>query len=676
VKVFCWVSIMLLSMNLPVYAGAVMHHDMDILIDPKTHSIGVEDRLSNISDAPLTFRLHENLNPVSLTKGVSFALKKDSAGNISGTYEVVKQAGITSFTIHYKGIINNPIEASDGIYLDGSAHWYPVFNNRFLTFKLDLKHPNEYKIISQGKRTLKADKNGMAHVVWESPNPQEEIYIVGGKLTEYSRISDGIESMVFLRSPDSELANKYIDTSVHYIGMYNKMIGDYPYKKFALVENFWETGYGMPSFTLLGSKVIRFPFIMHSSYPHEILHNWWGNSVFVDYEKGNWCEGLTTYLADYLIKEQHGKGLDYRRNALQRYTDYVTSSKKEFALSEFRSRHNSVTKVIGYDKSMMFFHMLRKKLGYDLFIEGLRSFYKNNKYRHASFADLEKAFSTVSGRDLSGDFRQWVKRSGAPMLSIDGVRYERSDNGYVLRASLNQVQEESAYKLNIPVVVYMKGRKKPYKETVFTGEKKLEFSLNLPALPLRVDIDPYFDVFRRLDRKEIPPALSQAFGADEILIIIPQKISSDTKNRYMKIINQWKNSRFDRVEIKLDSDIKQLPSNRTVWLFGWENRFLNEMSSILKNYDVSFRDDLVEIKGTAFARGNHSIVFAAHFPKNPDAALVWVSVDDVNAIPALGRKLPHYSKYSYLVFEGSEPSILLKGQWPSVNSPLSVQIKK
>ena len=60
-------------------------------------------------------------------------------------------------------------------------------------------------------------------------------------------------------------------------------IGPYPYDKFALVENFWETGYGMPSFTLLGPEIIRFPFILHSSFPHEILHNWWGNSVFVDY---------------------------------------------------------------------------------------------------------------------------------------------------------------------------------------------------------------------------------------------------------------------------------------------------------------------------------------------------------------------------------------------------------
>jgi len=96
------------------------------------------------------------------------------------------------------------------------------------------------------------------------------------------------------------------------------------HKKFALIENFWEAGYGMPSFTLLGEKIIRFPFILHSSYPHELLHNWWGNSVYVDFETGNWCEGITVYMADHLIKEQRNQAIEYRRATLQKYTNYVT----------------------------------------------------------------------------------------------------------------------------------------------------------------------------------------------------------------------------------------------------------------------------------------------------------------------------------------------------------------
>ena len=98
-----------------------------------------------------------------------------------------------------------------------------------------------------------------------------------------------------------------------------------PFSKFALIENFWETGYGMPSFTLLGEQVIRFPFILESSYPHEILHNWWGNGVYPDYTTGNWSEGLTAYLADHLFQEMDGLGAEYRKEMLSRYKNYVST---------------------------------------------------------------------------------------------------------------------------------------------------------------------------------------------------------------------------------------------------------------------------------------------------------------------------------------------------------------
>jgi hypothetical protein len=44
----------------------------------------------------------------------------------------------------------------------------------------------------------------------------------------------------------------------------------------------------------------------------------------------------------------------------------------------------------------------------------------------------------------------------------------------------------------------------------------------------------------------------------------------------------------------------------------------------------------------------------------------------VEALSGLGRKLPHYHKYSYLAFEGDEPVNVLKGRWPVIDSPMTV----
>jgi hypothetical protein len=91
--------------------------------------------------------------------------------------------------------------------------------------------------------------------------------------------------------------------------MYKGLFGRYPYDKFALVENCWETGYGMPSFTLLG--------------------------------------------------EQRRLGALHRRDILERVADFVTPE-NDFPLTLFRSRSDAVTEAIGCGKSAIVWNMLRE----------------------------------------------------------------------------------------------------------------------------------------------------------------------------------------------------------------------------------------------------------------------------------------------------------------------------
>jgi aminopeptidase N len=164
---------------------------------------------------------------------------------------------------------------------------------------------------------------GQSH--WSESQPQDDIYLIAARFHAYHKRSDDVqaEAQVYLREPDAALAERYLDATLEYLAFYSDLIGPYPFAKFALVENFWESGYGMPSFTLLGPRVIRLPFILQTSYPHEILHNWWGNGVYVDYESGNWSEGLTNYLADYWLMERAGRGVEGRRDMLKSFADYV-----------------------------------------------------------------------------------------------------------------------------------------------------------------------------------------------------------------------------------------------------------------------------------------------------------------------------------------------------------------
>jgi hypothetical protein len=481
--------------------------------------------------------------------------------------------------------------------------------------------------------------------------------------------------MVFLRTPDEELASKYLNATVRYLAMYEELIGPYPYKKFALVENFWETGFGMASFTLLGPKIIRFPFILHSSYPHEILHNWWGNGVFPDYRKGNWAEGLTAYLSDHLIKEMRGNGVAYRQQTLQKYTDYVLKG-RDFPLSQFHSRHSSSSEAVGYGKSLMFFHMLRQQVGDRIFVQALQDFYQKNKFQFASFDDLRQNFEGVSGKQMNVYFDQWLTRTGAPELKVSKAKSRTDADGFVLTAVFEQAQPEGVYPLRIPVAVTMEGQDRAFQTVIAMEKRRLELKLHLPARPLRLDVDPEFDLFRRLDRDEIPPALTQTFGAKKMLILLPSSSGRSLLHAYRELSQSLAHSGPDEVEVKLDTEVKLLPSDRAVILLGWQNNFLSEIASALSEYDVAIKQNELHIGPRKIQRQNHSVVLTARLPNNKDLSLTWVAADLPEALPGLGRKLPHYHKYSYLGFQGPEPTNIAKGRWPALDTPMTTFVAR
>ncbi len=635
--------------------NTIIHHDLKVVLYPNEHRFTVEDTITLPEHFPSVFHfsLHSELAPVSTTPDVIIsrgAVKKDDA---SVEFFTVKLPhGIKTFAINYSGAILHPIEQDDkedargikhtpgiiseqGVYLEKESFWYPVFDNGLVTFNLHIELPPEWDAVSQGERTKHIKEKDTTKVRWESPEPQDEIYLIAGRFTEYTQQAGRITAMAMLRTPDKGLADKYLNATSQYITMYEKLIGPYPYKKFALIENFYETGFGMPSFTLLGSKVIRLPFIINSSYPHEILHNWWGNGVFVDYSSGNWSEGLTAYLSDYLIMEQQGKGIEYRQTTLQKYADYVSTG-KDFPLSEFRMRYSAPTESIGYGKSLLFFHMLRQKLGDKHFTAGLQDFYLKNRFKFASFNDIKKSFEDASKKNLSIDFKEWITQAGAPEIRLSDVKVTTDKEAYVITGYIEQVQKGEAYHLQIPVAVTMENTERAFQTVLNMDKKKMKFSISAPSRPLRIDIDPEFDIFRRLDRAETPPAISQVLGAKELLIILPSSAPHSLLQAYREFAATLN---ADETKIMLDKEIKKLPSDQAVVILGWENIFLKEIASLLSKYDVSINQTK-----------DHSVVLSARDPKDIEMALLFIASDNIEALPGLSRKLPHYHKYSYLTF--------------------------
>ena len=432
----------------------IHHHQIKIVIYPDRQEIEVADTIQCRADTgPVRFLLNaalafavespgyriqtsslvENLDAV----GINAYLPKITADLPVRCYTIAADqhptTGSFSLRVRYRGKIawkptqqekeyqrsfrETPgIVSQQGVYLSGASFWYPRGTEKLVTFQIEAQTPASWQVISQGYQKKNQVEGATRTTLWHCANANDEIYLVGGPLRVYRDKKDQIDTLVYLHGEDRQLAEKYLQATGQYLQMYHELIGPYPYRKFALVENFWETGYGMPSFTLLGPRIIRFPFIIYSSYPHEILHNWWGNGVFVAYQSGNWCEGLTAYLADHLLKEQMGLGSEYRRQVLQKYRDFVRAG-KDFPLRQFRARHSPATEAVGYGKSLMLFHELRQRLGDKTFRQVLREFYRRYRFRQASFVDLQKIFTEISHQD----WQRFFSGTPGPLRSARAV---------------------------------------------------------------------------------------------------------------------------------------------------------------------------------------------------------------------------------------------------------------
>ncbi|NIP28737.1 MAG: M1 family metallopeptidase, partial [Phycisphaerae bacterium] len=147
--------------------------------------------------------------------------------------------------------------------------------------------PEGMLAVTAGQLEGHQTQNGKSVSTWLIKDPIRGLSLsVGPYIVRQKKVGNITAATYFFAETD-HLAGAYLEATARYLKLYQDLFGPYPFNKFAVVENFFPTGYGFPSYTLIGGRVLRLPFIIHTSLGHEIAHCWWGNGVLVDYASGN-----------------------------------------------------------------------------------------------------------------------------------------------------------------------------------------------------------------------------------------------------------------------------------------------------------------------------------------------------------------------------------------------------
>lgn len=176
---------------------------------------------------------------------------------------------------------------------------------------------------------------------------------------------------------------------------------------------------------------------------HEIAHQWFGNSATESDWPHLWLsEGFATYLT--LIYQEKVKGRALFLQELEQDRKQIISFSKAYTHPVIDSTQNDLMKLLNansYQKGSWILHMLRKKVGDDLFQKIIRTYYNTYKFSNASSTDFERIAEKVSGMELTGFFNQWLRKPGVPQLSIRGNINKKTLSGMIIQSQKNEVYE-------------------------------------------------------------------------------------------------------------------------------------------------------------------------------------------------------------------------------------------
>ncbi len=415
------------------------------------------------------------------------------------------------------GLTKDNLISPEGIVL--MENWHPAALGLSL-YRLAAVLPKGLEGISEAEEIHIRERAGNSReFVFDFHHPLRNISFVAGNYQVEKEIHGGVEIYTYFFPQDSGLSKAYREYTKKYLDMYEKYTGKYPFKRFSVVENFLPAGYSFPTFTLLGKDIVKMPFIVDTSLGHEVLHQWFGNLVYNADKGGNWSEGLTTYLSDHMNEEMKGIGWDYRKQILISFQSYVTDE-KDFPLQSFNGSDDRASASIGYGKSAMVFHMLRKMLGDEIFFSSIRRFVEKNSFKAASWDELRETFESGYGQKLEWFFKQWVDEGGVPDLEIRNP--ELKYRGAKATISFTVEQKTKKYKLLLPVLLKLRSGEV---RKVFEIEKDstlLEMEVDARESPVALIIDDNYDLFRKLSAGEFPPVISRLLGDDKKIFVMPR----------------------------------------------------------------------------------------------------------------------------------------------------------
>jgi aminopeptidase N len=187
---------------------------------------------------------------------------------------------------------------------------------------------------------------------------------------------------------------------------------------------------------------------------HEYAHEWWANKVTNKDWAHMWIqEGIATYAEALAMLELGGEDA---YNAIIDGHRRRVKNRKAMVLGDEITEEEVYSGGDIYGKGSFFMHSLRYLIGDEVFFPTLKSLATNPKYTYDNFVttdDVEKLFSTSSGKNLKPFFDFYLKTTDVLDVNIKAIgfqKYQVKINNFFMPLPFDIIANDKISKVIIP----------------------------------------------------------------------------------------------------------------------------------------------------------------------------------------------------------------------------------
>ncbi len=237
---------------------------------------------------------------------------------------------------------------------------------------------------------------------------------------------------------------------------------------------------------------------LDSLIAHELAHQWFGDLVTTNSWEHIWLnEGFATYLQAIWFEERDGRD-GYEAEVLRTFGSVIGADTAAapaavgMASKVYSNPWETFRRAANpYSKGASILHMLRTKLGDQVFFDSIAEYIDLHKHATVETPDLRKVLEARSGESLEQFFYQWTTRPGIPRLNVSLAWDDASSS---LSVSIDQTQlidgDNPAFEFILPLFIATDQAGASLIESIEVRGRSATRLIPLAARPRFVAIDP------------------------------------------------------------------------------------------------------------------------------------------------------------------------------------------